>query len=115
MALAQPLVTGHGDEWALVRRHESEKMAGVQVAGGFPNRMVPVAEMLAKEVGNGIDFVDVNLVSTWGNRADILGGWSWKTNLCRGVLLIWYSTKERGVLVSTCLMFDAIKLPLMDQ
>ena len=62
MALAQPLVTGHNEEWALVRRHKSEKMFGVQVAGGYPNRMVPVAEMLAKEIGNGIDFVDVNLV-----------------------------------------------------
>ncbi|KAK1924549.1 putative tRNA dihydrouridine synthase [Papiliotrema laurentii] len=61
MALAQPLVTGHNEEWALVRRHKSEKMFGVQVAGGYPNRMVPVAEMLAKEIGNGIDFVDVNL------------------------------------------------------
>lgn len=63
MALAQPLVTGQAEEWALVRRHKSEKMFGVQVAGGYANRMVPVAEMLAKEIGNGIDFVDVNLVS----------------------------------------------------
>ena len=38
-------------------------MFGVQVAGGYPNRMVPTAEMLAKEIGGGVDFVDVNLVS----------------------------------------------------
>lgn len=61
MALAQPLVTGHNDEWALVRRHESEKMFGVQLAGGFPNRMVPAAELLSREVGDGVDFVDVNM------------------------------------------------------
>lgn len=63
MALAQPLVTGHNEEWALVRRHKSEKMFGVQLAGGWPNRMVPAAEMLARELGpSGIDFVDINMV-----------------------------------------------------
>ena len=61
MALAQPLVSGTNDEWALVRRHESEKMFGVQLAGGYPNRMVPAAELLRKSVGSGIDFVDINL------------------------------------------------------
>jgi tRNA-dihydrouridine synthase 3 len=63
MALAQPLVQGANEEWALVRRHESEKMFGVQVAGGYPDRMVPCAELLAKQIGSGVDFVDVNLVS----------------------------------------------------
>lgn len=63
MALAQPLVQGQNEEWALVRRHKSEKMFGVQLAGGWPNRMVPAAEMLARELGpNGIDFVDINMV-----------------------------------------------------
>jgi len=69
MALAQPLVTGAAEEWALVRRHKSEKMFGVQVAGGYPNRMVPTAEMLAKEIGGGVDFVDVNLVSGIDGRS----------------------------------------------
>ena len=63
MALAQPLVTGQRDEWALVRRHETEKTFGVQIAGGYANVMVPTAEMIAKEIGGGVDFVDVNLVS----------------------------------------------------
>jgi tRNA-dihydrouridine synthase 3 len=62
MALAQPLITGQSEEWALVRRHESEKMFGVQLAGGFSNRMVPAAEVLAQELGpSGVDFVDVNM------------------------------------------------------
>ena len=63
MALAQPLVSGQSEEWALVRRHESERMFGVQLAGGYANRMVPAAELLKKEIGDGVDFVDVNLVS----------------------------------------------------
>lgn len=63
MALAQPLVTGQTEEWALVRRHKSEKQFGVQLAGGFPNRMVPAAELIAKELGpSGVDFVDINMV-----------------------------------------------------
>lgn len=63
MALAQPLVTGQTEEWALVRRHHSEKMFGVQLAGGYPNRMVPAAEVIAKELGSsGVDFVDINMV-----------------------------------------------------
>ncbi|WVQ79613.1 tRNA-dihydrouridine(47) synthase [NAD(P)(+)] [Cryptococcus sp. DSM 104549] len=61
MALAQPLVYASKDEWALVRKHESEKHFGVQVAGGFPNRMVPAAELIRKTIGDGVDFVDVNL------------------------------------------------------
>lgn len=70
MALAQPLISGHSTEWALVRRHDSEKMFGVQLAGGYANQMVPTAEMVRKEIGDGADFVDVNLVGTvfigWG-------------------------------------------------
>lgn len=65
MALAQPLVAGHNEEWALLRRHESEKMFGVQLAGGYANRMVAAAEIIGREVGvgkSGVDFVDVNLV-----------------------------------------------------
>lgn len=62
MALAQPLVTGHNEEWALVRRHKSEKQFGVQLAGGFPNRMVPAAEVIARELGpSGVGFVDINM------------------------------------------------------
>ncbi|RXK36031.1 tRNA-dihydrouridine synthase 3 [Tremella mesenterica] len=61
MALAQPLIFGQQDEWALVRRHETERMFGVQLAGGYPNRLVPAAEVVRKELGQGVDFVDVNL------------------------------------------------------
>lgn len=64
MALATPLVSGQSDDWALTRRHKSEKMFGVQIAGGYANRVVPAAEVLKREIGQGIDFVDVNLVST---------------------------------------------------
>lgn len=67
MALAQPLISGQENEWALCRRHASEKNFGIQLAGSYPNRMVPAAELIAKEIGasdksgKGVDFVDVNL------------------------------------------------------
>lgn len=63
MALTTPLVAGQSDDWALTRRHKSEKMFGVQIAGGFANRVVPAAEVIRREIGAGVDFVDVNLVS----------------------------------------------------
>lgn len=68
MALAQPLISGQTDEWALCRRHSSERNFGIQLAGGYPNRMVPAAELIQRELGGnsdgsgkGVDFVDVNL------------------------------------------------------
>ncbi|KAL7425046.1 tRNA-dihydrouridine synthase 3 [Cryptotrichosporon argae] len=61
MSLAQPVVSGADKEWALVRRHRSEGMFGIQLAGGYANRMVPAAEVIAKQIGDGVDFVDVNL------------------------------------------------------
>jgi hypothetical protein len=61
MALSQQLLSGQNDEWALVRRHESEQNFGVQVAGGYPNIMVPTAEMIGRELKGGVDFVDVNI------------------------------------------------------
>lgn len=43
-----------------MRRHPSEKVFGVQVAGSKPSNLAPIAEVLAKELGPNIDFVDVN-------------------------------------------------------
>lgn len=65
MALAQSLVNGEKGEWALTRRHEQEKIFGVQMCGGKPGLMVPAAEAVRNLCGNGsgVDFVDVNLVS----------------------------------------------------
>ncbi|PPQ71388.1 hypothetical protein CVT24_012219 [Panaeolus cyanescens] len=61
MGLATSFLSGSKEEWSLVRRHPSEKIFGVQVAGNKPHNLVPTAEVLAKELGpNGIDFVDVN-------------------------------------------------------
>ncbi|KAI9438244.1 zinc finger dihydrouridine synthase [Lactarius indigo] len=60
MGLATSFLSGSKEEWSLVRRHPSETMFGVQVAGNKPSSLVPTAEVLAKESNGGIDFVDLN-------------------------------------------------------
>lgn len=60
VGLATSFLAGSKEEWSLVRRHPSETTFGVQVAGNKPNVLVPTAEVIAKEIGGDIDFVDVN-------------------------------------------------------
>ena len=59
MAMATNLLKGDRKEWALVRRHESEKTFGVQVCGGHPDLMSRCGELLDQEVI--CDFVDINM------------------------------------------------------
>ncbi|KAF8916842.1 hypothetical protein CPB85DRAFT_1374476 [Mucidula mucida] len=60
MGLATSFLQGSKEEWSLVRRHPSERTFGVQVAGNKPNTLVPTAEVIAKEIGSNVDFVDIN-------------------------------------------------------
>ncbi|KAF8452347.1 zinc finger dihydrouridine synthase [Boletus edulis BED1] len=60
MGLATSFLTSSREEWSLVRRHPSESIFGVQLAGNKPSTMVPTAEVLGRELANGIDFVDIN-------------------------------------------------------
>ena len=58
MAYAHKVVSGHRGERALLRRHESERVFGVQLAGKRPEVMAEAAKMAED---GGADFVDVNL------------------------------------------------------
>jgi tRNA-dihydrouridine synthase 3 len=60
VGLATSFLQGSKEEWSLVRRHPSEGIFGVQVAGNKPSSLVPTAEVLAKECAGNIDFVDIN-------------------------------------------------------
>jgi tRNA-dihydrouridine synthase len=60
VGLATSFLHGSKEEWSLVRRHPSESIFGVQVAGNKPSSLVPTAEVLSKECSGNIDFVDVN-------------------------------------------------------
>ncbi|PSR72129.1 hypothetical protein PHLCEN_2v11977 [Hermanssonia centrifuga] len=60
MGLANSFLQGSKEEWSLVRRHPSESIFGVQVAGSKPQLLVPAAETIAKVCAGNLDFVDIN-------------------------------------------------------
>ncbi|OQV12835.1 tRNA-dihydrouridine(47) synthase [NAD(P)(+)]-like [Hypsibius exemplaris] len=77
MALANNLLTGQQSEWALMVRHSSEDLFGVQVCGSRPDVMGRLAELLKAEVS--VDFVDINcgcpidLVCNSGSGCALMG------------------------------------------
>jgi tRNA-dihydrouridine synthase 3 len=60
MGLSGSFLQGAKTEWALTKRHESERTFGIQVAGSKPAQLVPCAEAIVKQCPD-VDFVDVNL------------------------------------------------------
>ncbi|KAL0962252.1 hypothetical protein UPYG_G00337650 [Umbra pygmaea] len=58
MAMCTNLLQGQSSEWALLKRHESEDLFGVQVEGCFPDTMTRCAELLNRNID--VDFVDIN-------------------------------------------------------
>ncbi|KAL5514842.1 DUS3 [Sanghuangporus baumii] len=61
MGLATSFLQGSKEEWSLVRRHPSERVFGIQLAGNKPGILTSTAEIMAREFGSsGIDFVDLN-------------------------------------------------------
>lgn len=60
MGLANSFLQGSKEEWSLVRRHPSERIFGVQVAGSKPQLLVPAAETIGKICEGNLDFVDIN-------------------------------------------------------
>lgn len=62
MGLATSFLNASAAEFSLVRRHPSESIFGIQLAGNKPSTLVQTAEVLGREFGDagGIDFVDVN-------------------------------------------------------
>ncbi|XP_004714307.1 tRNA-dihydrouridine(47) synthase [NAD(P)(+)]-like [Echinops telfairi] len=59
MAICTSLLQGQTSEWALLKRHHSEDLFGVQLAGAFPDTMTRCAELLNRTIE--VDFVDVNV------------------------------------------------------
>lgn len=59
MALSHQLLAGSIQEWALVHRHESEDVFGVQIAGSTVEQVTQVTEILNKLTT--VDFIDLNV------------------------------------------------------
>ncbi|XP_034236634.1 tRNA-dihydrouridine(47) synthase [NAD(P)(+)]-like isoform X2 [Thrips palmi] len=59
MAMASSLLQGLNQEWALVKRHESEDIFGVQICGNNPYTMTKSAQVLQENIE--VDFIDINM------------------------------------------------------
>jgi tRNA-dihydrouridine synthase 3 len=60
MALAGSVVEGSPSEWALLRRHSSERAFGVQLAGAYPDVLARAAELIHDQCDR-VDFIDLNM------------------------------------------------------
>ncbi|XP_023954768.2 tRNA-dihydrouridine(47) synthase [NAD(P)(+)]-like [Bicyclus anynana] len=59
MALCESLLKGFKQEWALVKRHESEDLFGAQICGNNAYAITKVAQLLQENAE--LDFIDLNL------------------------------------------------------
>lgn len=50
---------GQASEWALLRRHSSEDLFGVQICGAYPDTIARTVELIEKECR--VDFIDINM------------------------------------------------------
>ena len=58
MALANNLLQGKGQEWALLKRHRSERLWGVQIAGGHADALARAAQLVSDATDAA--FCDIN-------------------------------------------------------
>lgn len=57
--LSFPWEQGQASEWALLRRHLSEDLFGVQICGAYPDTVSRVVELIDQECS--VDFIDINM------------------------------------------------------
>jgi len=58
MAMANNIIQGQASEWALLRKHSSEDMFGIQLAGSYVDTIKQTARILEYETTS--SFVDLN-------------------------------------------------------
>lgn len=50
---------GQASEWALLRRHSSEDLFGVQLCGAYPDTVARTIDLIDRECT--VDFIDINM------------------------------------------------------
>ncbi|XP_043243786.1 tRNA-dihydrouridine(47) synthase [NAD(P)(+)]-like [Amphibalanus amphitrite] len=89
MAMATNLLQGAQAEWALVRRHHSEKVFGAQICGNNPGVLTRCAQLLNETCE--LDFIDINLgcpidlVYQQGGGSAMMRKRSMLENTCRSI------------------------------
>ncbi|KAG9443067.1 hypothetical protein H6P81_018921 [Aristolochia fimbriata] len=59
MAMCTNLLQGQASEWALLRRHPSENLFGVQICGAYPDTVARTVDLIESECS--LDFIDINM------------------------------------------------------
>ncbi|KAJ6849562.1 tRNA-dihydrouridine(47) synthase [NAD(P)(+)]-like isoform X3 [Iris pallida] len=59
MAMCTNILQGQASEWALLRRHSSEDIFGVQICGSYPDTVARTVELIDRECK--VDFIDINM------------------------------------------------------
>lgn len=59
MALAPKILKGANEEWALVKKYDTEDIFGVQICGNNPGVLTRCAQLISQETD--VDFIDLNL------------------------------------------------------
>ncbi|KAL8177535.1 UNVERIFIED_CONTAM: hypothetical protein K2H54_011081 [Gekko kuhli] len=104
MAVCTNLLQGQSSEWALLKRHHTEDLFGVQLEGAFPDTMTKCAELLSQAIE--VDFVDINvgcpidLVYKKGGGCALMSRANKFEQIVRGM-----NTGPKGSMVGLCLAF----------
>ena len=59
MALCEDLLQGNASEWALMKRHHTEDIFGVQICANSPLKVAKTVELISSECN--VDFIDLNV------------------------------------------------------
>ncbi|KAG0473115.1 hypothetical protein HPP92_014972 [Vanilla planifolia] len=59
MAVCTNLLQGQASEWALLRKHSSEDIFGVQICGAYPDTVARTVEIIDQQCS--VDFIDINM------------------------------------------------------
>ncbi|XP_022763135.1 tRNA-dihydrouridine(47) synthase [NAD(P)(+)]-like [Durio zibethinus] len=90
MAMCTNLLQGQASEWALLRRHSSEDLFGVQICGAHPDTIARTVELIDKECA--LDFIDINM----GCPIDIV------VNKGAGSCLLTKPLRMKGIIEAAC-------------